>query len=180
MMKKSILTLAAFLLMSVAFAQTAEIPISGKTNKISFQRVIPTEGTNTEVFNRIAGEWLRSAYKNPQAVVIGNDGSTITGKHNIKINCDDEVKAKCPVVNYKFTVEVREGRIRYTLTDFMLDTSKTTKSPFPIERWLDKNDPLYEDAWGGYLDQIAAFAQDWGANLEEKIQPVHTVEEEEW
>ena len=77
-MQRFLLTLAALFMMNAAFAQTAEIPISGKTNKISFQRVIPTEGTNTEVFNRIAGEWLRSAYKNPQAVVIGNDGSTIT------------------------------------------------------------------------------------------------------
>ncbi|MCR5013977.1 MAG: hypothetical protein K6A28_04280 [Bacteroidales bacterium] len=175
-MKRLFLTLVALLLVSAAFSQTATIPISAKTNKICFQKVVPTEGTTTEVFNRIAGEWLRSAYKNPMAVVTGNDGSTITGKHNIQIDCEDEVKTKCPVVNYKFTVEVREGRIRYTITDFTLNS----KSRFPIERWLDKEDPQYDPAWAGYLDQIAAFAEAWGKNLEEKLIPEQRVEEEEW
>ncbi len=179
-MKRLFLTLAAFLFATAAFAQTATIPVSEKTHKICFQEVIPTEGTNTEVFNRIAGEWLRSAYKNPTAVVIGNDGSKINGKHIIQLDCQEEIKAKCPTVNYKFTVEVREGRIRYTLTDFTLDTSKTTKGLFPIERWLDKEDPLYDAAWDGYLDQIAAFAEAWAANLKEKLKPEEKVEEEDW
>lgn len=179
-MKKLIVLAAIFCLAISAIAQTADIPISAKTQKICFQKVIPTEGTNTEVFNRIAGEWLRSAYKNPMAVVTGNDGSTITGKHLIQLNCQDEVKAKCPKVNYKFTVEVREGRIRYTLTDFTLDTSTTTRGLYPIERWLNKEDPQYNTAWADYLDQIAAFAEDWGANLEQKIQPEPKVEEEDW
>lgn len=176
-MKNLISFLVAFFFVTTAFAQTAEIPISGKTQKICFQRVIPTQGTNTEVFNRISGEWLRSTYKNPTAVVTGNDGSTISGKHLIQLDCPNEVKSKCPKVNYRFTVEVREGRIRYTLTDFTLDTNK---SLYPIEKWLNKEDPQYEDVWGDYLDQIAAFAETWGAILEEKVQPEQTVEEEEW
>ena len=179
-MKRVISILVVLFFATAAFAQTATIPVSEKTNKICFQRVIPTEGNNTEVFNRIAGEWLRSAYKNPMGVVTGNDGSKITGKHQIQLECDEEVKSKCPAVNYKFTVEVREGRIRYTLTDFTLDTSKSTKGYYPIERWLDKEDPLYNTSWDGYLDQIAAFAEAWGANLEEKLKPEKKVEEEEW
>ena len=179
-MKNLISFLGALFFVTTAFAQTADIPISGKTNKICFQRVITTQGTNTEVFNRIAGEWLRSTYKNPTAVITGNDGSTITGKHNIQLDCTDENKTKCPKVNYKFTVEVREGRIRYTLTDFTLDTSKSTKSLYPIENWLNKEDPQYTEVWGNYLEQIASFAEKWGANLEEKVQPEQTVEEEEW
>lgn len=179
-MKRLFLTVAALAFATAIFAQTTTIPVSEKTKKICFQRVIPTEGTNSEVFNRIAGEWLRSAYKNPMAVVTGNDGSKITGKHLIQLDCQEDVKSKCPAVNYKFTVEVREGRIRYTLTDFTLDTSKTTKGLFPIERWLDKDDPQYDNAWGDYLDQIAAFAEAWGANLEEKLKPEQRVEEEDW
>lgn len=179
-MKNVFSVLVLLLFATTAFSQTKTIPISDKTKKICFQRVIPTEGTNTEVFNRIAGEWLRSAYKNPMAVVTGNDGSKITGKHLIQLSCDEEVKSKCPAVNYKFTVEVREGRIRYTITDFTLDTSKTTKGYYPIENWLNKEDPLYDAAWGDYLDQIATFAESWGANLEEKLIPEQKVEEEEW
>ena len=179
-MKRVLFLLVTLLFVTFSFAQTDNIPVSAKTQKICFQRVIQTEGTNTEVFNRIAGEWLRSAYKNPQAVVFANDGSTISGKHLIQLTCGEEAKAHCPRVNYKFTVEVREGRVRYTITDFTLDTSKTTKGLYPIERWLNTEDPEFDSQWTDYLNQIASWAEDWGANLEAKLQPEKTVEEEEW
>ncbi len=130
-----------------------------------------------EVHNRCISAFLNKYYKNAASVVTGDDGSKIEGKHLIQMNCDEEVKAKCPWVNYKFIIEIRDGRIRYTLTDFTL---KTPGSRFPIERWMDKDDPLYESQWDNYISQIAAFAENWGATLEEQIKPEQKVEEEVW
>ncbi len=176
-MKKLIFVATALLFTMVAFAQNAKMPINEKTQKICFQKVVSTQGTPNQVHDRIISAFLNTYYKSAASVVFGDDGTKIQGKHTVQMNCNDEIKTKCPWVNYKFTIEVREGRIRYTLTDFTL---KTTQSLFPIERWMDKSDPMYEPQWDSYIDQLASFGQKWGAELEEKLIPEKEIKEEDW
>ena len=45
---------------------------------------------------------------------------------------------------------------------------------------LNKEDPLYQPIWDNYLNQIAAFAEDWGQKFEESLVPEKVFEEEEW
>ena len=161
--------------MTVVYAQT-NLPIDPKTQKISFQKVIQTEGTNEEVHNRIYSNFLNSYYKNAAQVLQQTDVNIFKGKHTFQLDNGEEVKSKWPWITYRFTIEVREGRIRYTLTDFM----QKTQSNHPCEEWMDKENALYQPVWDSYLEQIAAFAADWGTQLEEKIVPEKTIEEEAW
>ena len=71
---------------------------------------------------------------------------------------------------------MREGRVRYTLTDFM----QKTQSNHPCEEWMDKENPLYQPVWDSYLEQISTFAEDWGQKFEESLVPEKVIEEEEW
>ena len=86
------------------------------------------------------------------------------------------MKSKWPWITYRFIIEVREGRVRYTLTDFM----QKTQSNHPCEEWMNKEDPNYQPVWDNYLEQMAAFAEDWGQKFEESLEPEKVIEEEEW
>jgi len=176
-MKKIVLFALAIACCVSAFAQTREIPRDKNTDKIKFQQVINVKGSQKEIYERLHKQWLNAAFKNPSAVVTSDKDNVIEGKYTIYIDCNDAVKSKCPVVNYNFTIEAREGRLRYTVTELTL---KNSRSLFPIERWLDPADPQYEAAWGGYLDQIAEYVEQRAALLEEKVQPEKVIVEEEW
>ena len=174
-MKKVALLIAAVLIATVTFAQT-NMPIDPKTEKICFRKVIPTEGSEDEVFNRIFSGFLNSYYRSPASLLQQNDGRTMKGMHQFQLDNGDEVKSKWPWITYRFVIEVREGRVRYTLTDFM----QKTQSKHPCEEWMNKEDPNYQPVWDSYLNQMAAFAEDWGQKFEESLVPEKVIEEEEW
>lgn len=174
-MKKVLSMLVVLFFVATAFAQS-NVPINEKTQKICFQKVIPTQGTQDEVYNRIYGDFMNSYYKNPSSVIQSNDGRVIKGKHHFQVDNGDPVQSKWPWVIYRFTIEVREGRVRYTITDFM----QKTQSNHPVEEWLDKENPNYQPIWENYLEQIATFGEDWGKQFEEKLIPEQVIEEEEW
>ena len=179
-MKRLALLFVAILFATVTFAQSNEpskLPIDPKTEKITFRRVISnTVGSQDEVFNRIYSGFMNTYYKSPSTILQQNDGRTLKGKHQFQLDNGDAVKSKWPWITYYFTIEVREGRVRYTLTDFM----QKTQSNHPCEEWMNKEDPLYQPIWDSYLNQIAAFAEDWGQKFEESLVPEKVFEEEEW
>ena len=174
-MKKVALTIVALLFATVIFAQST-VPVDPKTEKITFRKVINTIGSGDEVFNRIYSNFMNSYYKSPSTILQQNDGRTLKGKHQFQLDNGDAVKSKWPWITYYFTIEVREGRVRYTLTDFM----QKTQSNHPCEEWMNKEDPLYQPIWDKYLEQMAAFAEDWGKQFEESLEPEKVIEEEEW
>ena len=174
-MKKVVLTLVALVFATLAFAQST-MPIDPKTEKITFRQVINTVGSQDEVFNRIYSNFMNSYYKSPSTILQQNDGRTLKGKHQFQLDNGEEVKSKWPWITYYFTIEVREGRVRYTLTDFM----QKTQSNHPCEEWMNKEDPLYQPIWDKYLEQISAFAEDWAKQFVESLEPEKVIEEEEW
>ena len=174
-MKKVLSMLVVLFSVTTLFAQTS-LPINEKTQKICFQKVINTVGSQDEVYNRIYGVFMNDYYKNPNNVIQSNDGRVIKGKHHFQLDNGDPVQSKWPWVIYRFVIEVREGRVRYTITDFM----QKTQSNHPVEEWLDKEATGYQPIWDNYLEQIAAFGEDWGAKFEESLVPEQVIEEEEW
>lgn len=174
-MKKTALFIVAILFATITFAQS-NLPIDPKTEKISFRKVIPAQGSEDEVYNRIFSVFMNKYYKSPATLLNQNDGRTMKGKHQFQLDNGDPVKSKWPWITYRFVIEVREGRVRYTLTDFM----QKTQSNHPCEEWMNKEDPLYQPVWDDYLNQIAVFAEDWGKQFEESLEPEKVIEEEEW
>ena len=174
-MKKVALLFVAILFATVTFAQT-NMPIDPKTEKICFRRVINTVGSEDEVFNRIYSGFMNSYYKSPSTILQQNDGRTMKGKHQMQLDNGDPVKSKWPWSTYRFIIDASEGSVRYTLTDFM----QKTQSNHPCEEWMNKEDPNYQPVWDNYLEQMAAFAEDWGQKFEESLEPEKVIEEEEW
>ena len=78
-MKKVALLFVAILFATVTFAQS-NLPIDPKTEKICFRKVIPTQGTEDKVFNRIFSNFMNSYYKSPATLLNQNDGRTMKGE----------------------------------------------------------------------------------------------------
>lgn len=163
----------------ITFGQTKTIPFDADVKKIKFQEVINESGTQAELFKRCV-YWLNDYYKDPVRVTIVRDEPTgkIMGKHNIRLkNIDkDSIVTEGPTVFYEFTIEVRDQRYRYTITELLLKSA----SRYEVERWLDKSDPAYNEAYAGYLDQIAVFVDEWAVVLKEKMKPEPTKKVETW
>lgn len=173
---KKILTMAiiavAMLSASNAFAQKHEIPVDQNTQKIKFQAAVKTANTEDKCWNSCIS-WLNSFYTNAASVTSVRDYSSkkIIGTHIIVLDGKD-----APIVNYTFTIEIRPGRYRYTITDL------TLKGPdrMPIDSWVNKDAAGYDAKWALYLDQIATFVDNWAASLDKKMNFVVKQEEEDW
>lgn len=161
-------------------AEETAIPVSEKTGLITYQEVVQEEGTQRELFNR-AQEWLPKFFANPVYVTRKRDAASgvIKGNHQIEITyIDDEgYKKRGGLVMYAFTIECKDNRYRYTITDFQLKQT----SKYPLEKWLDKSNINYNPQWEKYLEQVDNYARnEFAKSLKEEMKPKVVVEEEEW
>ena len=172
----SVIFLSVLLVTSfVSVSQQSKFPVDEETGLITYKEVVNEEGTKQDFFNRAVG-WINSFYKNPVDVTKVRDPESgiIKGLHRFKIkNTDkDGNQLDAGVVQYRFVLEFKDGRYRYTLTEFVLRQA----SKIPVEKWLNKNDPQSKS----YLKQIDKFAQNWIASLKQGMQPKVEKKDDEW
>jgi len=177
--------LIAVIVAGYSFGQTEEevtgnIPVDENTKLVTYQDVIDEKGDQNELFNRCI-YWLNEFYANPVAVTKKRDfeSGLIKGQHQFRVYyTDDEgYKKDAGMVMYDFKIEFKQDRYRYTVDNFILRKA----SRYPVEQWLDKNDPNYNQNWAGYLSQIDNFMRtEWIPTLLEKMKPEEVFEEEEW
>lgn len=157
-----ILNFTALILMS----QTTNIPVDEDTGEIIYRDVVDQKGTKEDFFNS-AISWINSFYTNPVDVTQTRDPQSgiIKGLHRIKLKntLDDGTQVDAGSIQYRFTLEFKEDRYRYTLFEFVLRQS----SKIPAEKWLNDADPLSKS----YLKQIDDFAKEWIASLKEGMLP---------
>lgn len=144
----------AILLVFSVLAQEAEsvVPVNVE-GKIMYRAVVEQSGTADSLYLRSIN-WLNSEFSNPwdvsrerrreDAVLSGIARLTLQGTGA------DGVNKSLGLVEYTFTIESKEGRYRYTFTDFILKQT----SRFPLERWLDAKDPQYTEAARTHLIQV--------------------------
>jgi hypothetical protein len=171
--------LLIFLTGFLSAQQSEKFPIDEATGQITYQEVVEEEGDKEEFFNRAIG-WINEFYANPVDVTKTRDPKSgiIKGLHrfNIKNTDEDGNTVDAGKIQYQFTLEFKEGRYRYTLYDFILRGA----SRFPVERWLDKEDPQYDQHSQSNLDQIYDFAQDWIKSLKEGMKPEVEKTDDDW
>jgi len=155
------------------------IPIDSETNKIKFREVIDEPGTKNELFNRSI-YWLNDTYKDPVRVTSIRDVETgkIEGKHRFRIYYwdEDSVKHIGGMINYKFVIDLKQDKYRYTITELILKS----QTNLPVEKWLDRSDPAYNKQWDSYLEQIVEFVNTWSENLKEKMHPEPEKVKDDW
>jgi len=155
------------------------IPVDSVTQLIKFQNVVEEPGDQYDLFKRCI-YWLNDYYKDPVRVTSVRDRATgkIIGHHRFRIYFydKDSIKKVGGQINYTFTIEMKDDRYRYTIDELVLKS----QTNFPVEKWLDKNDPAYDPRWDAYLKQIADYVNNWGEFLEEKMKPERQKVEDTW
>jgi hypothetical protein len=155
------------------------LPVDDATNLITYQEVVQEEGDKESFFNRAIG-WINEYYPNPVDVTKTRDPQTgkIEGLHRFKIkNIDAEGnQTDAGVIQYEFTLDFKEGRYRYIMTNFVFRQA----SRIPVEKWFDKKDPQYNANWDSYLKQVDEFAKSWIASLKEGMKPKPAAKDDQW
>lgn len=163
----------------VIHGKAQSVPMDEDTGLITYQEVVQEDGNREEFFNR-AVAWVNSFYANPVDATKTRDPESgiIKGLHRFKIKspAPDGTETDAGIVQYEFSLEFREGRYRYILSDFVLRQA----SRIPVEKWLDKNDPQYSPLWDSFLVQLDDFAQSWIASLKEGMQPPKVKKDDDW
>lgn len=142
-----------------------KIPIDTVTKKITYTEKIEQKGIQDTLYYR-AIHWCNSYFKNPQSVTSIRDhvNGKIEGIYRFKVYNQPDKEGtitEAGVVSYTFTIELKENKYRYKITDFNLKSV----SYFALERWLDKTDKSYIPAWDYYLTQVDDNMQDFIKSL---------------
>lgn len=150
-----------------------------EAGKIAWQGVVQVKDVSKDKLYNKGIEWINSYFPNPAGVTKKRspESGIIEGAHSIRLT--DEVNGKkvpSHTITYTFKMEFRDGRFRYTITDFQLKAA----SRFPLERWLDRNGPYYDLNNRKYLIQIRDVMEDMIAKMTASITKPDPPAEEEW
>jgi hypothetical protein len=154
------------------------VPVDA-SGKITWQDVIPVPDVDAASMYNKGIEWINSYFPNAARVTKRRspESGVIEGAHSIRLyDIHDGVKVPGQVINYNFTMEFRDGRFRYTITEFNLRAA----SRFPLERWLDRGGPFYNLANKKYLEQVRDEIEMMIDSMVASITKPEAPPEEEW
>jgi len=130
------------------------------TNKITYEEVVDVPGKSADEIYKKIMNWFQTYYKNPGEVIRENDSlkRSITGKPRFRIqNPPDKegTKSDAGLVQYTITIAAKDGRFKYTLTDF----NWKGNSYYACEKWYDTALPSHTPAMNDYLLQTDNYAK---------------------
>ncbi|MCX6234919.1 MAG: DUF4468 domain-containing protein [Bacteroidetes bacterium] len=155
------------------------VPVDPDTRLIVYQEVVYEEGTKNDFFNR-AVNWINKTYKNPSGITSVRDPQTgkIEGSYRFRIytSNNEGINMDWGTILYSFKLEFKDGRYRYTFDNFLLQA----QSSFPLERWLDKNDPVYNETCDPKLMKVDEQMKDLIASLKKFMKPPPAKKDDNW
>lgn len=176
-MKKWIFTLMLSLLPIVFFGQKTvhkdfpDMPVDENTKLVTYKEVVQMQGSSEVLFER-ALKWANKFYKNPAAVITKKDkpSGIVECVSNIPIYTlakDGVTRTSAGYVYYTLTIEARENRYRYTITNLY----KKEQAQYPIEKWLETSRPEWTTARYDHLHQIDEAVRKLMEEIEEGMTP---------
>ncbi|MBN2728895.1 MAG: DUF4468 domain-containing protein [Bacteroidales bacterium] len=173
-MKKTLLFTLSIVLFIVVKAQ---VPVDSDTKLITYQDVVDEAGIKDTLYNR-GITWVNTYFKNPANVFRTRDPEKgeFSGRHRIRMVDTDEEGVEMnsnTIVDFAFKIECKENRYRYTIDDFTMKA----QSKYPLERWLDKEDPTYLTKYDDYLSQVNTHVLGLIADIKEGMKKKEVLED---
>lgn len=130
-----------------------ELPIDEETQKITYKEVVQVVGTPQELYDR-AVAWATKEYKNTSEIFKLEDRENGILEMRSSVRIYSKAKDGTPffknIVYYRFKIECRDGRYRYTINEF----NERLTAAFPIEIWFNTDDPKWQPSHFDYLTQV--------------------------
>lgn len=174
MKKLSVALLSIVCFSFTAFSQQSTLTapqykIDSVTKKITYTEVIDQQGIKDTLYNR-AIHWCGTFFKNLQNVsTMDKPNGKVGGKYTITVyDKPDKDSIKVPVgkINFKFSIEIKENKYRYKITDF----ERQATPAFPLEKWVDKTDSGYKPEWEYFFAQVDKYIQDFIKSMKKGMQ----------
>lgn len=182
-MKKIAISAMLLVIVAVVFAQkpaqlpVPDLPIDDRTNLVTYQDVVKQEGTPQVLYDR-AMAWVKKYYKNTAEVIKKADPEkgVIEMRSSVRIfsKQKDGTMVQKNIVYYNFKLECREGRYRYTITNF----NEKAAAAAPIENWFKTDSPYWSPSQYDWLNQIDEQIKKLINSLEEGMLPPEVFEDE--
>lgn len=148
------------------------------TKKITYTEVVTQQGIKDTLYNR-AIHWCGIYFKNLNPLKTQDKlNGKISGDYKFKIfdkRNKDSIPVEVAVILFKFSIDIKENKYRYIVTDFTLKDSNPT---FYIERWLDKNDKVYKSDWDYYFTLLDKNVLDFIKSLKKGMMEVTKVSDD--
>ena len=147
-----------------------QLPMDELTHKITYEEVVDVPGKSADELYKKMMAWFRTYYKNPGEVIRENDSikRSVTGKPRFRIsNPPDKegTRSDGGLVQYTITMAAKDGRFKYTLTDF----NWKGNSYYACEKWYDTALPSHTGAMDEYLRQTDNYAKTTIADFKNSI-----------
>lgn len=135
----SLLRVTAVLVMALAIPALAKeippgmCPIDPQTKLITYQTVVPVPGVSaSELYSR-AKLWVANAYRSAKNVIDLDDkeGGRLVVKGNFTVSAG--LMGGSQTYRHQLTIEVKDGRFRYTLTNLTKLQPGTPVPEWPLE-----------------------------------------------
>jgi hypothetical protein len=155
-------------------------PIDEVTEMVTYSDVVEVEGVTANDLYDLALEWINDYYKNSSSVmqVKDKENGVLEGKHSFYVMKDvNGSQVKGDLIKYMFTIRVRDGRYKYTITKINVQKS----AYYGIENWIQDEDKISDIEIQESLEQISVFfLESYIPSMFEGIQPKKEHKEEDW
>ena len=162
--RSSVIAVSVLLSLSTAFAQkkaepiveAPEFTIDEKTSKVVYKGVQEQKGSAGSLYDK-AFTWASGYYKNPTRVIRIKDKANgkLTAKARFYIFYTDRktgAKTRTHTIEYDLTLQFKEGRYRYEITNLIYKAT----SYQGVEQWIEDNKKKYSYRTASHLKQIDA------------------------
>ena len=132
---KSILLLTALTAVFALTGQAQNLPIDAETKKVMYQETVEIDSLTKDLLAERAKIWMKQFYKSDKLDMndVANSRIMKEGYFIIKLTYDYKYKSENNV-SYMITIASKEGKYRYSITDFKFYNIKSgPKTMVPLE-----------------------------------------------
>jgi hypothetical protein len=176
-MKRFFLFLTCLIAAEIANAQKSLLSLD-EHNKYIYYQVVDRPGVSADSLQKSVAYFVKDMYPKNKSVQMTQYGANIKDKF---LTYTSLVKHENGEMAYTLTIECKEGKYRYWLTDFVFTPYEKNRYgvfvpvsgiDIPIENASSK---LIQKDVDGYFDQTGAFCKQLGEELKKYMAEDHSV-----